>query len=52
MKKDELEFRMGTHYATALLTCLYGTFGVQGEDLKDTRLKLAYFVKNLALCSA
>jgi hypothetical protein len=54
-EKDELEFRMGTHYATSLLTCLNGIFGVQGEDPKDTCLKLAYFdkvVKNLALCRA
>jgi hypothetical protein len=54
-EKDELEFRVGTHYATAVLTCINGTFEVEGGDPNDTRLKLASFekvVKNLRRCNA
>jgi len=54
-EKDELEFRVGTHYATAALTCINGTFEVEGDDPNNTRLKLAYFekvVKNLRPCKA
>jgi Prion-inhibition and propagation len=54
-EKEELKFRMGEHYTTAVMACLEGQFGVEGDDRNDTSLKLAYFdkvVKTLALCRA
>jgi hypothetical protein len=51
----DLEFRMGEHYRAAVMTCLRGSFGVEGEDQLDKRLKLAFFekvVKQLDKCHA
>lgn len=51
----DLEFRMGVHYKEAVLTCLQSSFGINGEDPLDKRLKLAFFekvVKQLNNCHA
>ncbi|KAF2111606.1 prion-inhibition and propagation-domain-containing protein [Lophiotrema nucula] len=55
LESDELEFRTGTHYKTAVLTCLRGDFEMEGEEPGEKQLKLAYFdkvVKSLDLCRA
>ncbi|KAL6244857.1 hypothetical protein RBB50_008385 [Rhinocladiella similis] len=52
-EREELEFRMGTSYTTAVIACLENQFGVERDDRHDLSLKLAYFdkvVKPLALC--
>lgn len=52
---SDLEFRMGVHYQAAVLTCLRGSFGIEGDDPLDKRLKLAFFekvVKQLNACHA
>ncbi|KAF8247111.1 hypothetical protein K440DRAFT_629819 [Wilcoxina mikolae CBS 423.85] len=51
----DLEFRMGVHFKEAVLICLQGSFGIDGEDPLDKRLKLAFFekvVKQLNNCHA
>jgi len=52
---SDLEFRMGVHYQAAVLTCLRGSFGIEGDDPLDKHLKLAFFekvVKRLNACHA
>jgi hypothetical protein len=52
---SDLEFRMGVHYQAAVLTCLQGSFGIEGDDLLDKCLKLAFFekvVRKLNTCHA
>lgn len=50
-----LEFRLGHLFKTAVLACLTGNFGVDGAQIGDLDLKLAYFetvVKRLDICRA
>lgn len=53
-EQQNLEFRMGIHYKSAVLSCLEGC-GVDGDDPNDKRMRLAYFdkvVKVLDQCRA
>jgi hypothetical protein len=53
-EQQNLEFRMGIHYKSVVLSCLEGC-GVEGGDPNDKRMRLAYFekvVKVLNQCRA